>query len=128
MQDKGEDADAIALTDDKNKDALTLGNVPAGHKWVPAGTHVEESAHERPSGDDGREEGRGDGDDVNGQDGIVVQLQRSDANAKTVDQVIDSIGFGRYQVWLLCLCGAGWAADILDLQVVAYLIPVLAKD
>lgn len=49
-------------------------------------------------------------------------------NLRTVDQVIDEMGFGRYQVWLLCLCGAGWAADILDLQVVAYLIPALLND
>ena len=49
-------------------------------------------------------------------------------NRRTVDQIIDEMGFGRYQVWLLCLCGAGWAADILDLQVVAYLIPALLND
>jgi AAHS family 4-hydroxybenzoate transporter-like MFS transporter len=34
----------------------------------------------------------------------------------------------RYQAWLLCLCGVGWAADILDVQAVAYLIPALIND
>ena len=48
--------------------------------------------------------------------------------SQTVDEVIDGMGFGRYQVWLLCLCGAGWAADILDVQAVAYLIPALISD
>ncbi len=57
----------------------------------------------------------------------VVESSRGDAG-RTVDQVIDGMGFGRYQVWLLCLCGAGWAADILDVQAVAYLIPALIKD
>ena len=51
----------------------------------------------------------------------------SNHGAVTVDEVIDGMGFGRYQVWLLSLCGAGWAADILDLQVIAYLIPALVK-
>ena len=57
-----------------------------------------------------------------------VTPDTSNHGAVTVDEVIDGMGFGQYQVWLLSLCGAGWAADILDLQVIAYLIPALVKD
>jgi putative MFS transporter len=59
---------------------------------------------------------------------VIQDKVTSNHGAVTVDEVIDGMGFGRYQIWLLSLCGAGWAADILDLQVIAYLIPALVKD
>eukprot|EP00960_Hanusia_phi_P035412 751696-Hanusia_phi.AAC.2 len=46
----------------------------------------------------------------------------------TVDRIVDRIGFGRYQVRLLVLCGAGWAADIMDIQALSFLIPKLKRE
>ena len=45
-----------------------------------------------------------------------------------VDEVIDMVGFGRYQMQLMFLCGLGWATDIMDLQMLSYLIPTLARE
>jgi len=45
-----------------------------------------------------------------------------------VDEVIDMVGFGRYQMQLMLLCGLGWATDIMDLTMLSYLIPTLARE
>lgn len=54
-----------------------------------------------------------------GEDQEQGQGQGQDGEGKTflVDDVIDEVGFGKYQMQLMLLCGLGWATDIMDLTV-----------
>eukprot|EP00961_Rhodomonas_salina_P050233 674693-Rhodomonas_salina.2 len=47
---------------------------------------------------------------------------------RTVDDIINEVGFGSYQQLLMFLCGAGWAADIMDLQAGSFLLPAIKKE
>lgn len=44
-------------------------------------------------------------------------VEDADAGEVSVDELVNQTGFGPYQRKLLILCGCGWAADIMDLQV-----------
>ncbi len=46
----------------------------------------------------------------------------------TIDDVLNELGFGSHQKLLMVLCGAGWAADIMDIQAVSFLLPTLRKE
>jgi len=61
-------------------------------------------------------------------DGGCGQPGGAESKLMLVDEVIDEIGFGRYQIFLMALCGLGWAADIMDLQMLSYLIPTLSRE
>jgi hypothetical protein len=61
-----------------------------------------------------------------GHGGDKEQIDAGDAAGLQDEQV--SVGFGAYQRKLLVLCGAGWAADIMDLQVMAFLLPHLNAE
>ncbi|KAI8929054.1 major facilitator superfamily domain-containing protein [Entophlyctis helioformis] len=46
----------------------------------------------------------------------------------SLDTVIASIGYGRYQHILLLLCGLGWLADTMWMQGIALILPQIQKD
>jgi len=54
--------------------------------------------------------------------------KRSENGLTPLDQTLEEIGMGRYQLHLLVLCGLGWAADNMYLQGVAVILPRVQKD
>ncbi|KAK4697543.1 hypothetical protein P7C71_g542, partial [Lecanoromycetidae sp. Uapishka_2] len=51
-----------------------------------------------------------------------------DRKSKVINKAITDIGMGRYQWQLFALCGFGWLADNLVLQVVALTLPSLTSE
>jgi len=45
-----------------------------------------------------------------------------------VEEVIEQIGIGRFQWKLLAICGSGWAADAMEVLIIAFVIPALIKE
>ena len=41
----------------------------------------------------------------------------------TFDEVVDRIGFGSFQRKLLAICGAGWAADAMEVLLISFALP-----
>jgi putative MFS transporter len=50
------------------------------------------------------------------------------AMARTVEQVVDAIGFGRFQRRLLLACGITWAADAAELLAIGFALPGIRED
>ncbi len=46
----------------------------------------------------------------------------------TIDEAIEEIGLGRFQYKLLAICGAGWAADAMEVIIIAFVIPAVIKQ
>ncbi len=46
----------------------------------------------------------------------------------TIEEAIEQIGVGRFQYKLLAICGAGWAADAMEVLIVAFVIPSVIKE
>ena len=107
--------DSRALPDpDPDTDASDGGGVSGRHRSQVV---MEELTSNRD------EEQQGDKEQVD----AGVSSGRQDEQV-SVDSLINGIGFGAYQRKLLVLCGAGWAADIMDLQVMAFLLPHLNTE
>ncbi|GAA6010975.1 hypothetical protein JCM11491_005893 [Sporobolomyces phaffii] len=51
-----------------------------------------------------------------------------DEGMSPLDQTLEEIGIGRYQLQLLVLCGLGWAADNMYLQGVAVILPKVQQE
>lgn len=48
--------------------------------------------------------------------------------ALTYDDVINQIGYGRFQRRLLWICGLGWAADAMEVLLISFALPSIAKE
>lgn len=46
----------------------------------------------------------------------------------TLEEAIERVGFGRFQLRLLFVCGAGWAADAMEVLIISFVIPALMKE
>ncbi len=46
----------------------------------------------------------------------------------TIEEAIDQIGVGRFQHRLLAICGAGWAADAMEVVIIAFVIPAVIRE
>ena len=46
----------------------------------------------------------------------------------SLDQAVDQIGMGRFQRKLLILCGMGWAADAMEVLLIAFAVPAIAEE
>lgn len=46
----------------------------------------------------------------------------------TIEQIINRIGFGRFQIKLLLICGAGWAADGMEVLLIAFVLPAVIRE
>ncbi len=46
----------------------------------------------------------------------------------TLEEAIERIGFGRFQIKLLFICGASWAADAMEVLIISFVIPALMKE
>lgn len=46
----------------------------------------------------------------------------------TYDQAIEQIGFGRFQRKLMLICGLGWAADAMEVLLIAFALPALGEE
>lgn len=46
----------------------------------------------------------------------------------TIDEAIDQIGIGRFQYRLLFICGLGWAADAMEVIIIAFVIPQVIAE
>jgi MFS transporter, putative metabolite:H+ symporter len=50
------------------------------------------------------------------------------ANTITYEDAIQQIGFGRFQIKLMILCGLGWAADAMEVLLIAFVLPAIAIE
>jgi putative MFS transporter len=48
--------------------------------------------------------------------------------ARDYDDVIDEIGYGRFQRKLMLICGVGWAADAMEVLLIAFALPAVIKE
>lgn len=46
----------------------------------------------------------------------------------TLEEAIEAIGFGRFQRKLLLICGAGWAADAMEVLIISFVIPAVIAE
>ena len=46
----------------------------------------------------------------------------------TFDEAIEKAGFGKFQKKLMVICGLGWAADAMEILLIAFILPVVAKE
>lgn len=46
----------------------------------------------------------------------------------TIGEAIERIGVGRFQYKLLAICGIGWAADAMEVIIIAYVIPQVIQE
>jgi putative MFS transporter len=46
----------------------------------------------------------------------------------TYDQAIDQIGYGRFQRRLMWICGLGWAADAMEVLLIAFVLPAIGEE
>ncbi|RLI53194.1 MAG: MFS transporter, partial [Candidatus Thorarchaeota archaeon] len=46
----------------------------------------------------------------------------------TFDEAIDRIGFGSFQRKLLAICGAGWAADAMEVLLISFALPGVIRE
>lgn len=46
----------------------------------------------------------------------------------TIEEAIDWIGVGRFQYKLLAICGAGWAADAMEVIIISFVLPAIIKE
>jgi putative MFS transporter len=46
----------------------------------------------------------------------------------TIDEAIEQIGLGPFQYKLLAICGAGWAADAMEVIIIAFVIPAVIRE
>ncbi len=53
---------------------------------------------------------------------------KQQAASETVGEVIDRIGFGRFQRRLMWICGASWAADAMEVLLIGFAVPSLMAD
>lgn len=44
------------------------------------------------------------------------------------DQAIQEVGFGRFQVKLMVVCGLGWAADAMEVLLIAFILPAISEE
>ena len=52
----------------------------------------------------------------------------SSAMALTYDQAIEQVGFGRFQRKLMVVCGLGWAADAMEILLIAFILPAIGEE
>ncbi|MBC7317825.1 MFS transporter [Candidatus Bipolaricaulota bacterium] len=46
----------------------------------------------------------------------------------TLEEAIERVGFGRFQRRLLWICGAGWAADAMEVLLISFAIPAICRE
>lgn len=46
----------------------------------------------------------------------------------TYDQAIEQIGYGRFQRKLMWICGLGWAADAMEVLLIAFALPAIGEE
>ncbi len=46
----------------------------------------------------------------------------------TYDQAIEQVGFGRFQKKLMWICGLGWAADAMEVLLIAFALPAISLE
>jgi putative MFS transporter len=51
-----------------------------------------------------------------------------DERTMTVDEAVEAIGIGPFQHKLLAICGASWAADAMEVLIIAYVIPNVLRQ
>jgi len=49
-------------------------------------------------------------------------------NKISYDQAIDQIGYGRFQRKLMWICGLGWAADAMEVLLIAFALPAISQE
>jgi len=50
------------------------------------------------------------------------------APSMTFEDAIGEVGFGRFQIKLMVLCGLGWAADAMEVLLISFVIPAVRKE
>lgn len=55
-------------------------------------------------------------------------MTRMDVVERELDELVNDIGFGRYQMLVILTCGLGNAADAVELMALSYVLPVLKEE
>jgi MFS transporter, putative metabolite:H+ symporter len=50
------------------------------------------------------------------------------ATTMSFDEAIEQVGFGRFQIKLMLICGFGWAADAMEVLLIAFALPAIAEE
>jgi MFS transporter, putative metabolite:H+ symporter len=48
--------------------------------------------------------------------------------AISFDDAIQAVGFGRFQIKLMIICGLGWAADAMEVLLIAFVLPAVGAE
>ena len=48
--------------------------------------------------------------------------------AMSIDEAIQQIGYGRFQRKLMVICGLGWAADAMEVLLIAFALPAIIEE
>lgn len=51
-----------------------------------------------------------------------------ESSIMTIEEAIEQVGIGRFQYKLLAICGAGWAADAMEVLLIAFVLPAVIRD
>lgn len=46
----------------------------------------------------------------------------------SIEDAIDEVGFGPFQIKLMIVCGLGWAADAMEVLLIAFVLPAVGKE
>ncbi|MFZ8844666.1 hypothetical protein [Thermoflexus sp.] len=46
----------------------------------------------------------------------------------TFEEAIDRVGLGRFQFKLMAICGAGWAADAMEVLLISFALPAIRQE
>ncbi len=60
----------------------------------------------------------------------IAQKRNSSKTGKMLsfEDAIEQIGFGRFQKRLMVVCGVGWAADAMEVLLISFVLPAVAKE
>lgn len=50
------------------------------------------------------------------------------AHSMSFEEAIEHVGFGRFQRRLMVICGLGWAADAMEVLLISFALPAIAKE
>lgn len=57
-----------------------------------------------------------------------IQAMVRPGKTMTFDQAIEQVGYGRFQTKLMILCGLGWAADAMEVLLIAFVLPAVGQE
>jgi putative MFS transporter len=57
-----------------------------------------------------------------------MEVAHRQLNPLSIEEMIDRVGFGRFQKKLLLICGLGWAADAMEILLISFALPAISQE